>query len=381
MNPSVCQDWKRGWPAQRERREAERDARRHTVAFDHWAGQLGLKHEESAAALGLAPGTLAFWEYRSRDEDLAAHALGRPCNRSNPRMRNEAIGLMRGEGLRVTMAAVQANFPKLARREVQSLHARFRWHCRKQGQRLLHVLHWHWPGAVWAMDHVQPSQAIDGRWPYVLSIRDLSSGCQLAWLPVLGETSDATVEALQWLLLEHGPPLVLKCDNGSGFTAERTRRFLDRWQVTPLFSPPYLPEYNGGIEAGNGALENYTCEKAALAGHIGHWTADDCEAARRMANELTYPRGPSQPTPKATFAARQRISAEARAAFRRSVAEQQDQERIAQKYPLDIDLDLKDQDAIDRVAIRRALVEHGILTFTRRSITPQLKSKIPLKVS
>jgi hypothetical protein len=136
-----------------------------------------------------------------------------------------------------------------------------------------------------------------------------------------------------------------------------------------------------GSRRTTGALENHTREKAALAGHIGHWTADDCEAARRMANELTYPRGPSQPTPQATFAARQPISAETRAAFRRSVAEQQDQERIPHNYPLDIDLDLKDQDAIDRVAIRRALVQHGIPTFTRRSISPQLESQIPLKVS
>lgn len=381
MNPSVCQSWKRGWPAQRERREAERDARRHTVDFDCWAGQLGLRHDDAAEALGLAPGTLAYWQHRWQYDDLAAHPLGRPCDRSDPRMRNEAIGLMRGVGRRISVAAVQTTFPELARREVQSLHARFRGHCRQQGQRLLHVLHWHRSGAVWAMDHVQPSQAINGRWPYVLSIRDLTSGCQLAWLPVLDESSDSTVEALQWLLLEHGPPLVLKCDNGPGFTADRTRRFLDRWQVLPLFSPPYLPRYNGGIEAGNGALENYTREQAALAGHIGHWTADDCEAARRMANEFTYLRGPSKPTPQVTFAARQRVSDEARAAFRRSVAEQQNQERITQEYPLDTDLGLKDQDAIDRVAIRRALVEHGILTFTRRSITPQLKSRIPLKVS
>ena len=38
------------------------------------------------------------------------------------------------------------------------------------------------------------------------------------------------------------------------------RDFLARWAVRPLFSPPYTPEYNGGIEAGNHALKTRTQE-------------------------------------------------------------------------------------------------------------------------
>ena len=32
-----------------------------------------------------------------------------------------------------------------------------------------HVLHWHHPGAVWAMDHSDPPMAIDGRWLHILA--------------------------------------------------------------------------------------------------------------------------------------------------------------------------------------------------------------------
>lgn len=369
MIVTVSRPLKRGWPAQRPRREAERDVRCRAVAFDQWASRLGLEHDAAARQLGLAPGTLAFWEYRWRDDRLEAHPLGRPCDRGDPRSRNEAIGLMRSVGLRISAAAVQAAFPALARREVQNLHARFRWHCRQENQRLLYVLHWHRPGAVWAMDHAEPPRAVDGRWPYLLAVRDLASGCQLAWLPVLDESADSTIEALQWLFLEYGPPLVLKSDNGPGFIAAATRRFLDRWQVLPLFSPPYTPEYNGAIEAGNGALKNRTHEQAAQAGRIGHWTADDCEAARCMANELQYRRGTLGPTPRAAFAARPPLSLQLRDAFRCDVQREQTQHRITMGYPLDVDLDHATQAEIDRVAIRRALVEHGILTFTRRSIT------------
>ena len=124
----------------------------------------------------------------------------------------------------------------------------------------------------------------------------LGQRLQLAWLPVLDETAETTIGVLQWLFLEHGPPLVLKSDNGSGFIAEAMQRFLEHWQVRPLFSPPYTPEYNGSIEAGNGALKTRTHEEAARQGRAGHWTADDIEAARRMANELNYPHGPLGPT-------------------------------------------------------------------------------------
>ena len=148
-----------------------------------------------------------------------------------------------------------------------------------------------------------------------------------------------------------------------------------------LFSPPYTPEYNGAIEAGNGALKTRTHDAAACQGRTGHWTADDAEAARRMANELTYPRGPLGPTRHECFHTSPRISIEARAAFGRTVAYEQTQERLKQNYPLDTDLGHSAQAQIDRVAIGCALVEHGFLTFTQRSITPSIKSLKPLRIS
>jgi transposase InsO family protein len=372
---------KRGWSAQQPRRDAERDARCHAVDFDHWAMQHGVSQREAAQQIGLAPGTLAYWEVRWREDNLAARPLGRPCHRSNPQLRNQAIDFMRYTGPGVSAAAVQAAFPELARREAENLRNRFRYRWKLDNPRLIHVLHWHHPGAVWAMDHCGPLPAIDGRWPYLLAVRDLASGCQLAWLPVLDETAETTIYALQWLFLEHGAPLVLKSDNGSGFIAEATRRFLDRWNVRPLFSPPYTPEYNGSIEAGNGALKARTHDEAARQGRNGPWTADDVEAARRMANELTYPRGPLGPTRQECFRTSPRISLDARTAFGRSVEFEQNQERLKQGDRLDTDLGRVAQAQIDRVAIRRALVEHGYLSFTRRSITPPIKTQISLRIS
>ena len=381
MTPKTRPPLKRGWPAQRPRREAERAARVQAVAFGHSARQQGVRLDAAAQQLGLAPGTLAFWQHSWHDNQLAARLLGRPCHRSDPQVRNDVVGFMRAVGGGVSTAAVQAAFPDLARREAENLRNRFRRAWIFDNARMIHVLHWHQAGAVWAMDHSEPARAIDGRWPYLLAVRDLASGCQVAWLPVLDESAETTIDALEGLFQEHGAPLVLKSDNGAGFISAAMREFLEDWQVRPLFSPPYTPEYNGSIEAGNGALKTHTREEAARQGRIGHWTADDTEAARRMANELTYPDGPLGRTRHEHLRSAPPMLLAARAAFGRTAAHEQTQERLKQGYPLDIDLGHGAQARIDREAIGRALVEHGHLTYTRRSITPSLKSQIPLNIS
>jgi transposase InsO family protein len=377
---SACQPRKRGWPAQQPQREAEREARVHAVDFNHWAMQQGVRQHEAAEQLGLAPGTLAYWDHRWHVDCLEIHPLGRRCHRAPSQLRNQAIDFMRCVGPGVSATAVQASFPKLARREAANLRDRFRHLWELDHQRAIHVLHWHQPGTVWAMDHSEPGTKhlrvgpIDDHWPHLFAVRDLASSCQLGWQPVLDETAETTIEALHCLFLEHGPPLVLKSDNGSGFIAEAMRRFLECWGVLPLFSPPYTPEYNGAIEAGNFALKTRTQNEAARQGRNGHWTADDAEVARRMANELTYPRGPLGPTRQECLRTSPPISLETRAAFGRTVAREQTQERLQQGYPLDTDLGHMAQAQIDRAAISRALVEHDYLTFTRRSITPSIKS-------
>jgi transposase InsO family protein len=365
----------------------------HALDFEHWAMQQGIGQPAAARQLGLAPGTLAFWAHRWHTDYLEAHPLGRPCHRSEPQLRNQAIDFMRCVGPGVGAAAVQATFPALARREAENLRDRFRRLWKLDHRRAIHVLHWHRPTAVWAMDHSEPGSvghhvpmvgmvgAIDDRWPHLFAVRDLASGCQLGWLPVLDETAQTTIEVLERLFLEYGPPLVLKADNGSGFISEAMGCFLDRWEVLPLFSPPYTPEYNGGIEAGNHAMKTRTDDEAARQGRNGHWTADDAEAARRMANEVFYPHGPLGPTRQECFRTSPRISLEARAAFGRTVERERTEERLKQGYPLDTDLGHAAQAQIDRAAISRALVEHGYLTFTQRSITPSIKSHKSLNIS
>jgi hypothetical protein len=197
----------------------------------------------------------------------------------------------------------------------------------------------------------------------------------------LDESAESTSDALQWLFLEHGTPLVLKSANGSGFIARTMRRFFDCWQIQPLFSPPRTAEYNGACEAGIGALKTRTHHRAAYEGCTGHWTADDAEVARRMANEFHYPWGPLGPTPQEAFGASPPLSSDARDAFRRTVEHERTLERLAQRYSMDADLGHATQAAIDRVAVGHALVEHGFRTFAEKPLTPPIPSHFPLKLS
>lgn len=67
---------------------------------------------------------------------------------------------------------------------------------------------------------------------------------QLLWLPVEAETAETAAFALAALFAEHGPPLVLKSDNGSPFTAQPVRALLSAQGVTDLHSSACTPQYN-----------------------------------------------------------------------------------------------------------------------------------------
>ena len=146
----------------------------------------------------------------------------------------------------------------------------------------------------WAIDFTGPCQPVDGRYPYLLGVRDLASGQQLLGLPVEEATAETAATALASLFMIHGAPLVLKSDNGSPFTAGLVGQLAHDFGVELLFSPPGMPRYNGAIEASIGSLKKRTQHAAYLAGHAGLWTSADLDRARALANRVARPRGPGR---------------------------------------------------------------------------------------
>jgi transposase InsO family protein len=353
---------------QRPRREREHRLRRNIVDLADAIIDRGMRPAATARSLRLSPRTLRQWRHDAHAETLRLRTLGRPILRAPRQERTAVIDLLNQLGPNIGVPTLRDCFPHLARAELTDLLQRYRRVWRSRSYQLVHVLHWQRAGVTWAMDFAQPPNPIDDRFPYLLAVRDLASGQQLLWLPIAHATADEALLALAPLFVSHGAPLVLKTDNGSPFCADALLAYLRRFGVLPLFSPPYWPRYNGAIEAGIGSLKTRTEDHAKRQGRPAWWTCDDVEAARLEANATARPKGPDGPTPDELWEARALLNADERTLFATSVAQQRLTARIElglaiEATPVDLD-DRK----VDRHAIRRALVEHDYLLFSRRRI-------------
>ena len=252
----------------------------------------------------------------------------------------------------------------MPRCELHDLRADYCQYFRATHRRSAARLTWHDPRTVWAIDHVAPPSPIDGIDDAALAVRDLSSGMQLDWLPVSDQTERVTTAALESLFLEQGPPLVLKSDSGSAFKSETFQAMLARYGVAWLPSPPRKPQYNGGCEAGNHSLRIRTDHFARA---TGCWTADCLEAARQQANALTRPWGHLGPTHSARWSAREPIDPQLRMQFAAAV-EHHRREILVERKDTFHPQNKNHQRQVQRQAVRRALLELGLLTITWRSI-------------
>ena len=224
------------------------------------------------------------------------------------------------------------------------------------------------PGAVWATDGATPPWPVDGLYRKVLAVRDLASGNSLAAMPAPEEDGESYAATLEALFIEHGAPLALKSDKRS--CNSEVDALLERYNVLHLVSPSYTPEYNGAIEAGIGALKTEAHWESARRGHVGQWTSDDLEAARRKHNELHRPWGPDQPTPDMVWSSRVPLDDEDRCDFLRTVWAYRNEEMSHRGVLPGIPLPRKETIAVERIAISRALLDLGYLTIRRRRIAP-----------
>ena len=308
------------------------------------------------------------WRHGGIHPPWAARPLGRPILVAPRAQRNEVFELLEELGPGIGLATLRAAFPGMVRAALADFLRRYRRLWRTLHQQSLYVLHWPVVGRVWAIDFHGPRPAVDGLYPDLLAVRDLSSGQQLLWLPVADVTAATVVEALQGLFAQYGPPLVLKSDNGSAFGAVAVQELLHEQSVKNLFSPPYMPRYNGSIEAGIGSLTSRTEQFATRRGYPGNWAWDDAAAARLQANATARPRGLRGPSPEELWADRTPITTRERETFHQTATVLFDELAAASKgRPPNLSEEMHRR-AMDRQAIRRALEEHGYLYFTRRRI-------------
>jgi hypothetical protein len=369
----------RGWASQRPRRQAEAAVRDCLAAAGAWARKQGWRLPVVAARLRVSERSLRRWSARQR----RVVARGRPVVRPPLAVRQDVLVQLAEGGPGVSAACLRAAFPHVSRAELVDVRGRYRRLCRQRGRGRMARLTWTQTGVVWAADFAWPPEVIEGRYPRLLSVRDLASGMQLAWRPVSGESAAETCGVLTGLFGEHGAPLVLKMDNGPAFRSEELERMLSPQGVAVLYSPAYTPSYNGSVEAGVGAMKGRTEMQAWLRGASGSWTWEDVEAARQEANTVCVGRRASSPTRAQVWASRPRLHETARAALRAEVLRQQ-RKRVWPEAGAEAESSggsVLDKACPWRVVLRRALVALGYLVLSWRRIPLPIKPQKADKIT
>ena len=354
--------------AQAEVRAVEAIARRSTLVTLRLGRRRGHGGGEMACRLGLSRRTLCAWEKRCR-EGQDARLRGRPSAELSRAQRQEVEAYVAVVGPRVSLDALRRAFPDLVPAALEDLRQEWRLARRSGEHWLIHALRWQEPGWVWAVDFAEPPHPIDGEFPYLLLVRDLGSGQQLAAIPCRDATARTVQGVLEALIAIHGAPLVIKWDNDPAFREAELEALLRWLGILLLYSPPALPEYNGACEAGVGSIKTRTHHEAARHDRPQRWTSDDVEAARRQANEVARPWGLRGPTRREKFTSGRAVPDALRRAFLGSYGANELQERDARGIAEGAELDHYEQASIDRVAIDRALTKHNILEYRRRRIS------------
>jgi transposase InsO family protein len=174
---------------------------------------------------------------------------------------------------------------QISRRDLQVLTKTVRRELAHQHQAGLRRISWQVPGLVWSLDDAELARSVHHRL-HLHQVQDLASRYKFTpWVgeQVLGETVALHLERL---FLQHGPPLVLKRDNGSNLNHQAVEEILARHLVIPLNSPPHYPPYNGGIECAVRELKTPLVEKILARSLI---TPSQVQTwAEVLANELNH---------------------------------------------------------------------------------------------
>jgi transposase InsO family protein len=174
---------------------------------------------------------------------------------------------------------------QISRRDLQALTRAVRRELAQQRQAELRHITWQVPGLVWSLDDAELAGFAHHRL-YLHQVQDLAS--RYKFTPRVGEQVLGKTVAvhLEQLFLRHGPPLILKRDNGSNLNQQAVDAVLARYRVIPLNSPPYYPPYNGGMECAVRELKTPLVEKILASGPT---TKPQVQAwAEVLAHELNH---------------------------------------------------------------------------------------------
>ena len=116
-------------------------------------------------------------------------------------------------------------------------------------------LRWLRPNLAWAIDATEYPKDAQGHRLFHVVVQDLATTFQFEPLLTLNLVGHQAATFLGRFFQRHGPPLLLKRDNGSVFNTPEVNALLADFGVIPLNSPTRYPRYNGAVEHGIGELQ------------------------------------------------------------------------------------------------------------------------------
>jgi transposase InsO family protein len=183
-------------------------------------------------------------------------------------LRGEVARLHHGhERSRGVGALYRRYHTQISRRDLDTLTAMVRQALSQQRQANRCHITWQVPGLVWALDDAALAR-VSSHLLRLHQVQDLASRYKFS--PWVGEqiVGEAVARRLEQLFVQHGPPLVLKRDNGSNLNQSAVDALLARYLVIPPNSPPQYPPYNGGMERAVRELKTPLVEQILASGPI-----------------------------------------------------------------------------------------------------------------
>jgi transposase InsO family protein len=232
--------------------------------------QVDWPYPRLCAFLGLSYASFRRWQHRLQHGQPALSKRG-PHKVEPLRLEELRVALFQLQHGRQCSRGVgrvyRQHQDQISRRDLQALTRTVRRELAHQHQAELRHITWRVPGLVWSLDDAELARFAHHKL-YLHQVQDLASRYKFTpWVgeQVLGET---VADHLEQLFLQHGPPLVLKRDNGSNLNQQAVDALLARYLVMPLNSPPHYPPYNGGMECAVRELKTPLREKILAHGPI-----------------------------------------------------------------------------------------------------------------
>jgi putative transposase len=214
--------------------------------------ELGVPERHACRVIGQARSTQRFVPRRTDAEERLRDEIVELAKRYGRYGYRRITALLRREGWRVNHKRVERIWRQEGLKIPQKQPKRGRLWLNDGSCVRLRPTHRH---HVWSYDFMA-DRTHDGRPIRLLTVIDEFSRESLAILVERRLNSDDILHCLTDLFVAHGPPEHIRSDNGSEFTAQAVRQWLDRTGVRTLYIEPGSPWENGYCESFNGKLRD-----------------------------------------------------------------------------------------------------------------------------